>query len=278
MFSSLQVRNYRLFFTGQLISNVGTWMQRIAQDWLVFTLSGNNPIALGIAVALQFTPTLLLSLWAGVIADRVDKRRLLIIIQIISCAQAVLIGVLDVTGVEAETDVLYQVAALDGFCRRHGVTMQHVKPHGALYNHANRSPELARAIVAAIASHDPGLLLVCQHGTELARAGEAAGLTMAYEGFADRAYNRDGSLVSRAIPGSVHHDPRRATEQALRMVTDGTVVALDGTVVDVRVDTLCVHGDNPEAVELVRAVREGLVAAGVALRSLSASAADDRAG
>jgi MFS family permease len=99
MFSSLQVRNYRLFFTGQLISNVGTWMQRIAQDWLVFTLSGNNPLALGIAVALQFTPTLLLSLWAGVIADRVDKRRLLIIIQTISCAQAVLIGVLDVTGV-----------------------------------------------------------------------------------------------------------------------------------------------------------------------------------
>jgi 5-oxoprolinase (ATP-hydrolysing) subunit A len=186
--------------------------------------------------------------------------------------------VLDVTGGEAETDVLYQVAALDGFCRRHGVTMQHVKPHGALYNHANRSPELAAGIAAAIASYDPGLLLVCQHGTELARAGEAAGLTMAYEGFADRAYNRDGSLVSRAIPGSVHHDPRRATEQALRMVTDGTVVALDGTVVDVRVDTLCVHGDNPEAVELVRAVREGLVAAGVTLRSLSASAADDRAG
>ncbi len=186
--------------------------------------------------------------------------------------------VLDVTAGEAETDVLYQVAALDGFCRRHGVTMQHVKPHGALYNHANRSPELARGIAAAIASHDPGLLLVCQHGTELARAGVAAGLTVAYEGFADRAYNRDGSLVSRAIPGSVQHDPRRATEQALRMVTDGTVVALDGTVVDVRVDTLCVHGDNPEAVVLVRAVREGLVAAGVTLRSLGASAAAGGAG
>jgi MFS family permease len=98
MFSSLQVRNYRLFFTGQLISNIGTWMQRIALDWLVFTLSGNNPLALGIAVALQFTPTLLLSLWAGVLADRVDKRRLLIITQTVVCAQAVLIGVLDLTG------------------------------------------------------------------------------------------------------------------------------------------------------------------------------------
>jgi len=98
MFSSLKVRNYRLFFSGQVISNIGTWMQRIAQDWLVFTLSGNNPLALGIAVALQFTPTLFLSLWAGVLADRVDKRRLLMIIQSITCVQAVVLGVLDIIG------------------------------------------------------------------------------------------------------------------------------------------------------------------------------------
>jgi MFS family permease len=91
MFSSLKVRNYRLFFSGQVISNIGTWMQRIAQDWLVFTLSGHNPIALGIAVALQFTPTVLLSLWAGVLADRVDKRRMLMVIQSLSCVQAVVL-------------------------------------------------------------------------------------------------------------------------------------------------------------------------------------------
>ncbi|ATY15053.1 MFS transporter [Amycolatopsis sp. AA4] len=99
MFSSLRVRNYRLFFSGQVISNIGTWMQRIAQDWLVFTLSGNDPVALGVAVALQFIPTLLLSLWAGVLADRVDKRRLLMLIQSVNCLQAVLLGVLDLTGV-----------------------------------------------------------------------------------------------------------------------------------------------------------------------------------
>lgn len=99
MFASLRVRNYRLFFSGQVISNVGTWMQRIAQDWLVFQLSGNNPVALGIAVAFQFTPTLLLSLWAGVLADRVDKRRMLILIQSINCVQATLLGVLNLTGV-----------------------------------------------------------------------------------------------------------------------------------------------------------------------------------
>jgi 5-oxoprolinase (ATP-hydrolysing) subunit A len=175
---------------------------------------------------------------------------------------------LEVTPEEAETDVLYQVAALAGFCRRHGVAMQHVKPHGALYNQANRSPDLALGIAAGVAAFDPGLLLVCQPGTELARAALAAGLTVAREGFADRAYNPDGTLVSRAVEGSVYHDPGRATEQALRMVTEGTVVALDGTVVDVRVDTLCVHGDNPEAVRLVGVLRERLAAAGVEVREL----------
>ncbi|GAB3493528.1 MFS transporter [Amycolatopsis cihanbeyliensis] len=97
-FSSLRVRNYRLFFTGQVISNIGTWMQRIAQDWLVLTLSGNDPIALGLAVALQFTPILLLSLWGGVLADRVDKRKLLIAIQAGTGVQAVVLGLLEVTG------------------------------------------------------------------------------------------------------------------------------------------------------------------------------------
>jgi len=175
---------------------------------------------------------------------------------------------LELTAEEAETDVLYQVAALDGFGRRHGLALQHVKPHGALYNQANRSPDLARGIAAGIAALDPGLLLVCQPGTELARAGEAAGLTVAREGFVDRAYNPDGTLVSRGVEGSIHHDPGRATEQALRMVTEGTVVALDGTVVEVEVDTLCVHGDNPEAVRFIGLLRERLAAAGVEVRPL----------
>jgi len=176
--------------------------------------------------------------------------------------------VLEATGEEVETDVLYQVAALDGFCRRHGVTLQHVKPHGALYNHANRTPEVAEAIAAAIASYDGRLLLVCQSGTELARAGIAAGLTVAFEGFVDRAYNPDGTLVSRSVQGSVYHDPGRAIEQALGMVTQSTVVAVDGTVVDVEVDTLCAHGDNPEAVEFIAALRDRLAQAGIALKPM----------
>jgi MFS family permease len=105
MFSSLRVRNYRLFFSGQVISNIGTWMQRIAQDWLVFELSGNNPLALGIAVALQFTPTVLLSLWAGVLADRVDKRKLCLFIQSGIAVQALVLGLLDTAGVVALWEV-----------------------------------------------------------------------------------------------------------------------------------------------------------------------------
>lgn len=98
-FASLRIRNYRLFFTGQVISNIGTWMNRIAQDWLVFTLTGNNPVALGVAAALQFAPTLLLSLWAGVLADRSDKRKMLIVLQSGMASCAVILGLLTVTGV-----------------------------------------------------------------------------------------------------------------------------------------------------------------------------------
>jgi MFS family permease len=97
-FSSLRIRNYRLFFVGQVVSNVGTWMNRIAQDWLVFTLTGNSPVALGVAAALQFAPTLVLSLWAGVWADRMDKRRMLVVLQSGMAACAVVLGLLTVTG------------------------------------------------------------------------------------------------------------------------------------------------------------------------------------
>ena len=178
--------------------------------------------------------------------------------------------VLEASPTEIETDVLYQVAALDGFCRKHGVAMQHVKAHGALYNHANRDLDVATAIATAVRSYDSSLLFVCQFGTALARAGEAQGLRVAYEGFVDRAYNPDGTLVSRSIEGSIHHDPELAAQQAVRMVTDGTVVAIDGTVVNLRVDTLCVHGDNPEAPAFVRALRERLAAAGVELAPMLA--------
>jgi 5-oxoprolinase (ATP-hydrolysing) subunit A len=174
--------------------------------------------------------------------------------------------VIDVSPREAETDIVYQLGALEAFCRRHGAALHHVKPHGALYNHAARNSDVARGIVAGIASFRPDLLLVCQPGSELVKAAEEAGLAIVYEGFIDRAYNPDGSLASRSLEGAVLHDVQRATEQALRMVTEGTVVAIDGSVIELRVDTLCVHGDNPDAAGFVRTLREELTAAGIELR------------
>lgn len=180
--------------------------------------------------------------------------------------------VLDVSAREAETDVVYQVAALDGFCRRHGVTMQHVKAHGALYNHAARHADIARGIAAGIASVRSDLVMVVLPGSELERAGREAGLPVAREGFIDRAYDPDGSLVDRRRPGAVHTDPSVAVEQALRMVTEHRVRCLDGTVIDVEVETLCCHGDNPHAVDLVGRVRRALGEAGVAIVPMGAAA------
>jgi UPF0271 protein len=176
--------------------------------------------------------------------------------------------VLDITGLEAETDTVYQIAALDGFCRRNGVPLRHVKPHGALYNHASRVAEVAKGIAAGMASFNPELIMVCQDGSELAKAAEETGLPIAYEGFVDRAYEADGRLASRRIPGTLYHDPNQAIEQAVRMVLDHQVVARDGTVVDLRVDTLCVHGDNPDALVFVRLLRQRLAEAGVELKRM----------
>jgi UPF0271 protein len=176
--------------------------------------------------------------------------------------------VLDVTGREAETDTLYQVAALEGFCRRHAVPLQHVKAHGALYNHASTHADVAGGIAAGVAAAGRDLILVALPGSELERAGRAAGLRVAREGFADRAYKSDGFLVSRRLPGAVHTDVEAAAEQALRLATEGTVRCQDGTVIDVQVETLCCHGDNPHAVAFATEIRRRLEAAGVEIRPL----------
>ena len=176
--------------------------------------------------------------------------------------------VMDVTGLEAEIDIVYQLGALEGFCRRNGAELVHVKAHGALYNHANKSSEVAKGIAAGVASFRSDLLIVCQSGSQIEKAALEAGLGVAYEGFIDRAYNPDGTLASRRLEGTLYHDPKRAIEQALRMITEGTVVAMDGTVVELRVDTLCVHGDNPDAADFIRGLKEQLTAAGVELKRM----------
>ncbi len=153
------------------------------------------------------------------------------------------------------------------FCRAAGVRMRHVKPHGALTNMAMRDEALAGAITAAIQAYDPTLLLFAMPGSALLAAGARAGVPVAREAFADRAYNADGSLVSRRLPGALITDPEVAAARMLRLVTEGKLEAIDGQDIVLQADTICTHSDTPGAVQIVRTVRRRLEAAGVVIRS-----------
>jgi 5-oxoprolinase (ATP-hydrolysing) subunit A len=167
---------------------------------------------------------------------------------------------------EVESLVRYQIGALEAFCRAHDVEMQHVKPHGALYNQAAVDPRLASAIARAVASFSRGLALFGLATSEPMRtAAESAGLRFVPEAFADRRYLADGSLQPRTVAGSVIGDADAAAAQARQIAVDGTVTAADGTVVELRAETICCHGDTPGAVEIAAAVRASLESAGIAL-------------
>lgn len=177
---------------------------------------------------------------------------------------------IDVAPAELADDVLYQLAALDGVARASGGRVRYVKPHGALYNAVVAHEEQARAVVDAVVAHDPALPVLGLPGSALLRAAEAAGLRTVTEGFADRGYTPDGRLVPRRDPGALVQDPAAVAERAVRMAVEGTVVAVDGSTVPAPVESICVHGDTPGAVELARAVRAALEGAGVALAPFAA--------
>jgi UPF0271 protein len=182
---------------------------------------------------------------------------------------------IDCTPEEVRDDVIYQIGALRGFCALHGVKLQHVKPHGSLYNMCVGNESLSRAVAEAIAAVDRSLLWVTLGGAQAGLARKiaaAAGIRVVFEAFPDRAYTPDGKLAPRKLPGAVLTDPQRAAEQALRMAKEGRVIAMDGTVVDLEVQTLCVHGDNPAALHHVRTIRQALEAEGLHIAPLGASA------
>jgi UPF0271 protein len=167
---------------------------------------------------------------------------------------------------EVEQMVLYQLGALYGFCRAHGVELQHVKPHGALYNQAAEDRALARGIAFGVARFSRDVPLVALAGAApYAEAAADAGLRLVPEAFADRRYNPDGTLQSRAFAGSLLTDPDEAATQVMRIVEQGSVVAHDGTSVPVHAQSICFHGDTPGAPRIVAAARERLAAAGVAV-------------
>jgi UPF0271 protein len=173
---------------------------------------------------------------------------------------------IDATLEEIRDYVIYQIGALQAFATMQNMKLQHVKAHGALYNMAEQDVRIWEAIAQVIAGIDRQLILVAIAGPmreEVKEIGRRYGIRVAFEFFADRAYNRDGSLVSRREPGAVIHDPQQAAERVLKMVTEKRIVAKDGADIEVIADTICVHGDNPAAVRLTKQIRESLMASGV---------------
>lgn len=166
---------------------------------------------------------------------------------------------------EVEAVVLYQVGALAGLCRAAGQHLRYVKPHGALYNRAARDPATAGAIAAAIRAFDPSLPLLGLPGSRLEDGARTAGIPFAAEAFVDRGYQADGTLVPRGSRGALIEDPAACADRAARMVMDGRVEAVDGTILALRPDSLCVHGDGPTAERVLEAVRTRLTGLGVAL-------------
>lgn len=175
---------------------------------------------------------------------------------------------MDVTPKEARNYLIYQIGALTAFAQAAGTALQHVKLHGAFYNMVSADAVLAKEAAKAIYDVNKDLIVLALAGSELVKAAKELGLKVAEEVFADRAYNSNGSLVSRKLPGSVIHDKDLAIERVKRMVTEGKVTAIDGTDIDINADSICVHGDNPEAVAFVKLIRERLEVDGVQVKAI----------
>jgi 5-oxoprolinase (ATP-hydrolysing) subunit A len=165
---------------------------------------------------------------------------------------------MDLTSSEIENYVIYQIGALYGFTKAHGIPLQHVKAHGALGNLAFVDIEASKAFARGVLRFSRELILVVYTGTVMVQAARETGVRFVEEVYADRVYNPDGTLQSRRIAGSVIHDPDTAARQALTMVKEGYVVAHDGTRVKVNPESICVHGDTPTAVAILKRIREGL--------------------
>lgn len=170
---------------------------------------------------------------------------------------------------ELKNYVKYQIGALKAFVDSAGGKLQHVKPHGAMYNMAAKDAKMAEAIARAVIEVDKDLILMGLSGSEMLVQAEKIGLKTASEVFADRAYQKDGSLVPRSQPGAVIHDSDKAIEQVVEMIVHGHVTAITGEKVAISADSICVHGDNIKAIEFVDAIRARLSLESINIKSLS---------
>lgn len=170
---------------------------------------------------------------------------------------------------EAGAMLLYQIGALDAFCREQGTKVRYVKPHGALYNMAEKDPALAMELAEAVLSYDEDLGFLSAYGSEMSKAAQALGLPAYDEFFADRAYEADGSLVARSKPGAMVEDAEVAATRVVRAIKEGKVKAIDGTDIDMHVDSVCVHGDSPEALAFVETIRKRLAEEGIEIKAFA---------
>lgn len=178
---------------------------------------------------------------------------------------------MDVTSAELIADVIYQIGALKGLASAAGVTVGYVKPHGALYNRIAHDPRQGQAVIDAIKAIDPSLVLMGLAGAPILDLARQSGLKVVAEAFADRAYTPKGELVSRREAGSVLHDTALIAKRMLQLATDGTLEAIDGSVIKVDAQSICVHGDSPGAVAIARDIRAAFETAGIAVRSFLAA-------
>ena len=173
-----------------------------------------------------------------------------------------------VSPAEAKAYVTYQIGALDAFAKANGMKLQHVKPHGALYNMAGKDYELAKAICEAVKEYDDSLIIMALSGGELVRAAEDMGLRVAREVFADRAYEEDGSLVNRRKEGAMITDENLAIERVVRMIKEEKVTAITGRDIPIKADSVCVHGDGEKALKFVEKIREAFQKEGIEIAPL----------
>lgn len=176
---------------------------------------------------------------------------------------------MDVTAAELTADVIYQIGALQGLCRAAGTRVSYVKPHGALYNTIAADARQGAAVIEAIREIDPALILMGLAGAPILTQASEAGLATVAEAFGDRAYTPEGTLVSRREPGAVLHDPEAVARRMLRLATEGTIEAIDGSSLKLHADSICVHGDSAGAVAMASGIRDILVENGVEIRSFT---------
>lgn len=175
---------------------------------------------------------------------------------------------MNLTAAEVRALVLYQIAAVDGLGKMHGLQLNHVKPHGALYNATFDNYDLALTLAHTVYEYNPDLKLMGLSGHNLVKAGQEVGLQVVNEVFADRAYEKDGTLVSRRKEGAMITDTDLALQRVIRMVTESKVETTDGEDIDIQADSICVHGDGAKALEFVQSIRKGLMQEGIEIKTI----------